>query len=83
MDRPSRALWLVIAWLAFAGYGAWPGINTRFLTWTVVAALSQIATMALLRNMEERNSAIGVTYSKSEIIQVALFGLVLWAIGCL
>jgi drug/metabolite transporter (DMT)-like permease len=40
--------------------------------------LSQIAATALLlRNMEERNFAIGVAYSKSEIIQVALFGLVL------
>src|SRR5262249_40418596 len=35
------------------------------------------ATALLLRNMEERNFAIGVAYSKSEIIQVALFGLVL------
>lgn len=75
---PFAALWLAVAWLGFAGGGAWPAINTRFLMWTVVAALSQIAATALLlRNMEERNFAIGVAYSKSEIIQVALFGLVL------
>jgi drug/metabolite transporter (DMT)-like permease len=75
---PFAALWLGIAWLAFAGGGAWPAINAPFLLWTVVAALSQIAATALLlRNMEERNFAIGVAYSKSEIIQVALFGLVL------
>jgi len=75
---PFAALWLVIAWLAFAGGGAWPEINMSFLVWTVVAALSQIAATALLlRNMEERNFAIGVAYTKSEIIQVALFGLVL------
>ncbi len=75
---PFAALWLAVAWLGFAGGGAWPVINTAFLLWTVVAALSQIAATALLlRNMEERNFAIGVAYSKSEIIQVALFGLVL------
>jgi drug/metabolite transporter (DMT)-like permease len=75
---PFAALWLVVAWLTFAGGGAWPSVNTPFLLWTVVAALSQIAATALLlRNMEERNFAIGVAYSKSEIIQVALFGLVL------
>ncbi|HEU0217604.1 MAG TPA: EamA/RhaT family transporter [Stellaceae bacterium] len=75
---PFAALWLVVAWLGFAKEGPWPAINVTFLIWTVVAALSQIAATALLlRNMEERNFAIGVAYSKSEIIQVAIFGLVL------
>ena len=75
---PFAALWLVVAWFGFAGGGPWPVINGPFLLWTVVAALSQIAATALLlRNMEERNFAIGVAYSKSEIIQVAIFGLVL------
>lgn len=75
---PFAAIWLVVAWLGFSGAAAWPAINAPFLIWTVVAALSQIAATALLlRNMEERNFAIGVAYSKSEIIQVALFGLVL------
>jgi drug/metabolite transporter (DMT)-like permease len=74
---PFAVLWLAIAWIGFAGAGPWPAI-APFLIWTVVAALSQIAgTALLLRNMEERNFAIGVAYSKSEIIQVALFGLVL------
>jgi drug/metabolite transporter (DMT)-like permease len=75
---PFAAIWLVIAWVGFADAGSWPAIGASFLIWTVVAALSQIAATALLlRNMEERNFAIGVAYSKSEIIQVALFGLVL------
>src|SRR5215472_11414936 len=75
---PFAAIWLAVAWIGFAQRGAWPAINLAFLGWTVVAALSQIAATALLlRNMEERNFAIGVAYSKSEIIQVALFGLVL------
>src|SRR3984957_388597 len=73
---PFAVIWLGIAWIAVAQSGAWPAITVPFLLWTVVAALSQIAATAfLLRNMEERNFAIGVAYSKSEIIQVALFGL--------
>ena len=75
---PFAAIWLAIAWVGFANAGAWPAINVPFLLWTGVAALSQIAATALLlRNMEERNFAVGVAYSKSEIIQVAVFGLVL------
>jgi drug/metabolite transporter (DMT)-like permease len=75
---PFALIWLAVAWVGFAERGAWPAINGTFLVWTVVAALSQIAATALLlRNMEERNFAIGVAYSKSEIIQVTLFGLVL------
>lgn len=75
---PFAALWLVAAWLGFAGGGAFPAITPSFLAWTMIAAVSQIAATALLlRNMEERNFAIGVAYSKSEIIQVALFGLIL------
>jgi drug/metabolite transporter (DMT)-like permease len=75
---PFALIWLGVAWIGFAGGGIWPPITVPFLVWTVVAALSQIAATALLlHNMEERNFAIGVAYSKSEIIQVALFGLVL------
>ena len=75
---PFALAWLGVAWAGFAEFAAWPTINSSFLIWTVVAALSQIAATAfLLRNMEERNFAIGVAYSKSEIIQVAIFGLVL------
>src|SRR5580704_2567187 len=74
---PFALIWLGVTWFGFGG-GVWPPITAPFLAWTVVAALSQIAATALLlRNMEERNFAIGVAYSKSEIIQVALFGLIL------
>jgi drug/metabolite transporter (DMT)-like permease len=43
----------------------------------LVGAVSQIvATALLLRVMAERNFALGVAYSKTEIIQVAVFGFV-------
>jgi drug/metabolite transporter (DMT)-like permease len=74
---PFAVAWLIVVWLAL-GAVALPSIDASFLLWTVVAALSQIAATALLlRCMEERNFALGVAYTKTEIIQVAVFGLVL------
>ena len=75
---PFAVAWLAIAWLAVARGTPLPGITPAFLGWTVVASLSQIAATALLlRCMQERNFALGVAYAKTEIIQVAVFGLVL------
>ena len=75
---PFAVAWLIVAWLAIAGGRPLPGTNPVFLWWTVVASLSQIAATALLlRCMQERNFALGVAYAKTEVIQVALFGLVL------
>jgi drug/metabolite transporter (DMT)-like permease len=51
--------------------------NIVFMGWIVVGAVAQIlATAALLRVMSERNFALGVAYSKTEILQVAVFGFV-------
>jgi drug/metabolite transporter (DMT)-like permease len=56
---------------------AWPEITSRFVLWVVLGAVSQIAATALLlRTMRERNFALGVAYSKTEVLQVAIFGLV-------
>jgi drug/metabolite transporter (DMT)-like permease len=75
---PFAAVWLVIAWLAATGGAPLPDVTPGFLGWTVLASLSQIAATALLlRCMQERNFALGVAYAKTEVIQVALFGLVL------
>jgi drug/metabolite transporter (DMT)-like permease len=75
---PFAAIWLGIAWFAATGGAPLPEITPVFLGWTVVASISQIAATALLlRCMQERNFALGVAYAKTEVIQVALFGLVL------
>jgi drug/metabolite transporter (DMT)-like permease len=75
---PFAAAWLAIVWLAVSPGKPLPEVTPPFLVWTVVASLSQIAATALLlRCMEERNFALGVAYAKTEVIQVALFGLVL------
>jgi drug/metabolite transporter (DMT)-like permease len=51
-----------------------PAPGSVFWLWVLVAGISQIAATALLlRVMAERNFALGVAYSKTELIQVALF----------
>ena len=54
-----------------------PGTTSVFLAWVFLGAVTQIvATALLLRVMEERNFALGVAYSKSEVLQVAIFAFV-------
>jgi drug/metabolite transporter (DMT)-like permease len=54
-----------------------PSVSGGFLFWVLEGGLTQIAATALLlRVMEERNFAIGVAYSKTELVQVALFAAV-------
>lgn len=71
---PVLALWLCLVLLV--GGHPHPTLTLAFGGWVVVAALSQMAgTALLLRAMEERSFAIGLVYSKSEVIQVALFSV--------
>jgi drug/metabolite transporter (DMT)-like permease len=54
-----------------------PKVNSVFAVWVTIGALSQTAaTTLLLRTMQERNFALGVAYSKTEVLQVAIFALV-------
>ena len=54
-----------------------PSVSRAFLFWVLEGGITQIAATALLlRVMEERNFAIGVAYSKTELVQVALFATV-------
>lgn len=72
---PFLALWLVLTlWL---GDHPMPSLNGTFAAWVVVGALGQMAgTALLLRAMAARSFAIGLVYSKSEAIQVALFSVI-------
>jgi drug/metabolite transporter (DMT)-like permease len=71
---PFAALWL-LAVNQITG-AAPPEPSARFVFWVVLGAVSQIgATALLLRTMQERNFALGVAYSKTEVLQVAIFGL--------
>src|SRR5262245_30284020 len=71
---PFALLWLgaVNAWTG----ERWAPITGRFLVWVALGALGQLlATACLLRVMQERSFVLGVAYSKTEILQVATFGL--------
>jgi len=69
------ALAFLLLVLAAAGTPL-PRLNGALLTWTVVAALAQIgATALLLAAMRERSFVVITAYSKTEAMQVAVFGL--------
>jgi drug/metabolite transporter (DMT)-like permease len=71
---PYAVLFLVAA--KQFGASGFPDFNLKFLAWVLMGALAQTAATALLlRVMQERNFALGVAYSKSEILQVAVFGV--------
>lgn len=75
---PFAAAWLAAVWLAldFPPAIAWAKTGPAFLAWMAAGAVLQLAATAfLLRAMTERNFVLGVAYSKTEILQVAVFGL--------
>jgi len=72
---PFSIVWLAGVLLVIGQ--AMPGPNRDFVAWVSLGGVSQIAATALLlRVMTERNFALGVAYSKTEIVLVAVFGLV-------
>jgi drug/metabolite transporter (DMT)-like permease len=73
---PFALLWL---WVVTAATGvAAPSLNVASLLWGAMGAVAQlVATALLLRAMEERNFTLAVAWSKTEIVQVAVFALAL------
>jgi hypothetical protein len=58
------------------------GPDPAFAAWVALGALSQIAATALLlRTMQERNFALGVAYSKTEVVQSRCSPSSRWATG--
>ena len=55
-----------------------PGINITFLIYCLLGSVSQILfTFILLYLFSLRNFAVGTTFSKTEIVQIAILGLIL------
>ncbi len=72
---PFAAMWL--AGVRGVGHAAIPAANLPFVGWILVGCVGQIAATALLLAiMQERNFALGIAYSKTEVLQVAIFGLI-------
>lgn len=56
-----------------------PVLNAAFLVWAFVAAASQVvAQFLLVRLFTLRNFAVGTTYSRTEAVQVAVIGALLF-----
>ena len=72
---------LAIAYVALLGEGfgfEWPDPNPRFALFAMVGGVTQITATALLVYLFSlRNFAVGTTYSKTETVQAAVFGLVI------
>jgi drug/metabolite transporter (DMT)-like permease len=57
---------------------ALPSPGPRFLVWVTLGAVGQLAATAfLLQAMEKRSFVVAVAYSKTEIVQIAIFSIVL------
>ena len=70
-----------LAWLAavslYGGY-SWPAFTPILMGWALLGAVSQLTAAALLLQvMEERNFALGIAYSKTDAILVALFAFLI------
>jgi drug/metabolite transporter (DMT)-like permease len=64
---------LLVKWYTTAD---WPVLQSAFCEWVAMASVAQIAGTALLLHvMTERNFAIGVAYSKTEAVQVAIIAV--------
>ena len=72
---------LALAYVALLGEGygfEWPVPNPRFVLFAMLGGLTQITATALLVYLFSlRNFAVGTTYSKTETVQTAVFGLVI------
>lgn len=67
-----------LAAMSLATGEAVPGPSTAFLAYALVGAIAQIlATALMLSAMRERAFSVVTAYTKTEPVQVALFGLVL------
>ncbi|WPB58060.1 EamA/RhaT family transporter [Xylophilus sp. GOD-11R] len=77
---PVALAWLALVrwgWGGALSQGAAPAFGWGYAGWLVVAALAQLAATALLLlAMASRNFIVAVTWSKTEVLQVALFSAV-------
>lgn len=74
---PFTMLWLALLYLVPAKPYAVPSITPIYLGWIALGAFFQLAgTVALLLAMKERNFAVAVTLTKTEVLQLALFASV-------
>lgn len=75
---PFAIAWVVLLHAVPATDGPVPHFHAAWLVWLLLGAVSQLAATALmLVAMKQRNFVIGVAYSKTDALQVALFSTLL------
>jgi drug/metabolite transporter (DMT)-like permease len=71
---PFAAAWVLLLHALPATAAAIPAFHAGYAGWLALGALGQLAATAfLLAAMKQRNFVIGVAYSKTDALQVALF----------
>jgi drug/metabolite transporter (DMT)-like permease len=71
---PFAAAWVLVLHLLPATAAPVPPFHAGYALWLTLGALGQLAATAfLLAAMKERNFVVGVAYSKTDALQVALF----------
>lgn len=72
---PFAGAWVALLHLLPATASPVPGFGVAYFGWLLLGALGQLAATAfLLAAMKQRNFVVGVAYSKTDALQVALFG---------
>lgn len=72
---PFAAAWVLLLHGLPATAAAVPAFHGAYFAWLLLGALGQLAATAfLLAAMKQRNFVVGVAYSKTDALQVALFG---------
>lgn len=71
---PFAAAWVSALHALPATSAAVPGFHPGYFGWLMLGAIGQLAaTACLLAAMKQRNFVVGVAYSKTDALQVALF----------
>ena len=71
---PFAAAWVLLLHALPATAAALPGFHWHWFGWLLLGALGQLAATAfLLAAMKQRNFVVGVAFSKTDALQVALF----------
>lgn len=71
---PFAAAWVLALHALPATAAALPRFHAAYFGWLMLGALGQLAaTACLLAAMKQRNFVVGVAYSKTDALQVALF----------
>ncbi|MBG9387768.1 EamA family transporter [Caenimonas aquaedulcis] len=77
---PFAAIWVAVLHALPATAAAIPRFGAAYFGWLMLGAMGQLAATAfMLAAMKQRNFVIGVAYSKTDALQVALFGAVFLA----